>query len=1342
MSHRETSKQEGEQDNSLLVWETRGAREEKVEKEEEERPQTEAHQVEDEMKIPGDEPNRMDSSITRTTRPHHEEENDNNPESTQRRTTWRQSLFRRAVSVEKLSDEIQSQLQVASEALLNLLFEHLSRGMKGSSAYSPEAPVNGLSLPVTAVGWLSQQLFLQHSDDGNNRLRERISLLRFLLPRATHVRLTSEEWPPPLKSRRLRRKRRRNLGRLRSEQQSSGNSPPAVGKQDDGNTQPFPHLTPFLQFYDALVHRPVVDMRVFPQCQVLLLDQVPVEWITNLPAISSTLRVLRVERSCIYNLRQFLAPAEMERSESLAPSESAIESGAQQDPIAPPATQIADGGITLSGSANDWDAQQDPLAPLATQITDGGDYTQLTHVKLSYCGITDLSDLKRPRRSRQLAPPLARLVNMQSICMSHNQLSSESAALAGLSDMPHLTKVDLSFNALVSLRKIHYRLGNIQTLLLSHNRLESVAGIDRLYALEILWLDHNRLEEMAQVSGLARLPELKSLRLKGNPLINNGGGPIRFRVDLLDLFREQRGPLPRNATYGDLQRLLPVLDQRKASIPEMLALKQRIYLPAAQRTEAPRSDEMVMPAIDVSMESGISERRVPGSAITPSRPPGRRSKRGVAWVDRPPTRLVKLAPLALPTNKQEQSVTGERVPNVDFSVQDVIESLCEAEHVEEDESGDEGGASSEYLGATALKGLLGEEEVEPGRHAGTSLTPEAQHSGHGMLGNGDASVKEANGTILNLDGQLERDEAHNTQKGEAVASENDTVPLPQPPNDKKLPERELSELTHSSATDPEDLALSPVKRVNDTNESKKSTETTVNSIDTSAGANFEETVLPSPKAAAAAAFPSDADFVTPAKPRRNISETFSEQTPSSASPVHLPLSFPDIVPSGDHSSVYSSVGSPRREGTISSRIKYQQAEENSSYDGPAAYKNVKILEDLELYFRLFVFPVSQIEVDAVSRSTTTDETEEEEWRHVLNRYPRIQLWPVDIRARESFNNNVTDPPPESFRRLWREKVVACGKSALRRLTPNRAARYGFHGELLWSDSSASHLKPETVAECRQVVMCCSNTSLYFILDYDKVTAKAKEHNRKFPLPIPTEARFKDAVWPHALARHPLSTLRVITIGFKFQRLTLRFGKSATTTSPDDFTYILLTSSKVQTISLLKEFQDIANEAKVSTADTFAVTDDALLIQNDDRHVLDALGVAVAPDVVGLTLHYQVLQQQWRRGERGSVRRVVVVTDTKIFLLDEDYVGDGSESYEAGTRQLGETVYRLVDSAALEQIARVQAADADPNSITIVINPQTSFKRAHNWRLKCRDRHGAERLVEDVRRAMMPVTPRR
>ena len=352
-----------------------------------------------------------------------------------------------------------------------------------------------------------------------------------------------------------------------------------------------------------------------------------------------------------------------------------------------------------------------------------------------------------------------------------------------------------------------------------------------------------------------------------------------------------------------------------------------------------------------------------------------------------------------------------------------------------------------------------------------------------------------------------------------------------------------------------------------------------------------------------------------------------------------------------------------------------------------------------------------------------------DWQTILELYPRIQLWPIDRRLRDATTtDDQISTPQEAFCRVWIENVVACGKPALRRLTPNLTARLGFHGELMWS-TNAVHLRQEAVSRHRQVILCFSSAAFYVILDHDAVTEKAKSQKRRFPLPLAHDACFAEAKWPHALARHPFSMLRKIIIGFGFQRVTLRFSNSSFP-SPEDFTYVILTGDKMKTISIIKDLQEVATDAKRSAGF------EELVIENDDPQVLDALGQVVTPDVIGVVFHYQILEQRWKHGDRPNVRRVVLVTDTNIYLLDEDYLGDGAkkDTIKVTPEQLGLPRYRLVDSAALAQVGQLHTG-TDPTNITVVIRPTSRLSRTRNWRLVCRDREGKERLVEDIRKAI-------
>jgi hypothetical protein len=139
---------------------------------------------------------------------------------------------------------------------------------------------------------------------------------------------------------------------------------------------------------------------------------------------------------------------------------------------------------------------------------------------------------------------------------------------------------------------------------------------------------------------------------------------------------------------------------------------------------------------------------------------------------------------------------------------------------------------------------------------------------------------------------------------------------------------------------------------------------------------------------------------------------------------------------------------------------------------------------------------------------------------------------------------------------------------------------------------------------------------------------------------------------------------------------------------------------------------------------------AVLIENDDKAFLDALG-AKTDEVV---LHYQILHQLWKRGDRAAARRAFVLTDSAIYLLDETYDGDGSNPDE-NIKRLGDISLVVIDSASLNRVTEVRAANKDPRMITLVILPLNKLKRSHRWRLICNDGDGAEHLIDDVRKAI-------
>jgi hypothetical protein len=87
--------------------------------------------------------------------------------------------------------------------------------------------------------------------------------------------------------------------------------------------------------------------------------------------------------------------------------------------------------------------------------------------------------------------------------------------------------------------------------------------------------------------------------------------------------------------------------------------------------------------------------------------------------------------------------------------------------------------------------------------------------------------------------------------------------------------------------------------------------------------------------------------------------------------------------------------------------------------------------------------------------------------------------------------------------------------------------------------------------------------------------------------------------------------------------------------------------------------------------------------------------------VGTVLHYQIVHQKWKSVGRSLVRRVCVVTDENILLLDEDYFGDGCE-YSSSRDILGSVRLQSVNIASLRQIIEICASNEDPCAFTLVI----------------------------------------
>jgi hypothetical protein len=233
-------------------------------------------------------------------------------------TPWRERAWNAdEADTGRLAEELAERLQLASTVLLDRLFEYLSR--LPSEEGSSDKPL-GLTLPASAIGWLSTQLYPRDDvliDDDRptdhaclwmgSSMRDRLASLKSLLPRVAHLRVTSEEWPPSRPEQSSSAQQNQNFeGRQVDADEMSVQSTLTL----ESLVPPRPSLRAFLFQYYILQNRPRVDLQLFPSLKVLLLDRIPPEWVVNLRRVRDSLELLRTERACIYNLTNYLFPVQ------------------------------------------------------------------------------------------------------------------------------------------------------------------------------------------------------------------------------------------------------------------------------------------------------------------------------------------------------------------------------------------------------------------------------------------------------------------------------------------------------------------------------------------------------------------------------------------------------------------------------------------------------------------------------------------------------------------------------------------------------------------------------------------------------------------------------------------------------------------------------------------------------------------------------------------------------------------------------------------------------------------------------------------------------------------------
>jgi hypothetical protein len=1134
-----------------------------------------------------------------------------------------------------------------------------SRGRSPSS--KQRIRQRGLTLPATAIGWISHQVArFESTDKPDSNIealedteedyfvpKHQLQCVQFLLRRVVSVRISGEPWPPQAATKKVAGGNIANQGgfssRILSKFASSDQSTAGESVEEDScGTSIYDdkekYLSPFQRYYHELQSKPQINMELFPNATKVVIDGIPPNWVINLDSLKN-LDMFQMEKGCLLDINQLFFPSDipnacLERQLSLI-----------------------DEDDTKEGHHNNTDTcenkDQQPFV-----------YSSLSKLRLSTCAIGEMSGLRgRSRRyARQYQntssrpkriPPFSRFPNLVSLNLSHNEIFRTKSAFAGLSSLPMLSSINLSYNRLSRLDDVFMYIGNVTELILTGNEITTTRGLDRLFSLERLSLNENKIRNLSDIAGVANLPFLMNFDLRDNPLMADDTDSCRIKV--LNLFREVRCKnMPKNATYRDMQNLLPVLDNELATKDELVALKDftfRLTVIPTESLAASASAKKHREHTDDEGESIVIDTAAEISVNTPSKAGGLRR------VQKDST-----------SHSSKVRVAGSLL------VDDNAARRLERFHTHLQRRQSNNRSETKVSVKFGLDDLL------------VSIRPNIDQR---------MSAIENDGDYLRRSRLLSRSYVSQCSRNEDVDKtfEDDETMFPYSLPASLLEEASDDVWTPSLQADRITPAATPVIW----NETEYS-------VDDGSEETESNDIVP-----ARVSFSDNNDF------RSMYEKDAHDDNDNEKDLVEGPTTgmFDSIWEDTHRKNANTALEQPNKSDTETNKqpLDFQAAEQNAQYDGPSDYSLLFVSRDLDLYFDSYVFP------------SDSDGDESESRQDVMT--PRIQMYKFDrdaltnSRKRDQELNPMGGDVCERYLGVWREGVLACGPYARKRLAPVQLRKRGFHGDIIMRGG-----KEVAVSESRRYILCLSDTALYFIVD-DEFSTRKNTSKRTFPSRISPNATFGDAQWPHAVVRHSLDSLKRIVIGFQFQRLTLQFFVSNEVSSSSfEYTYVILTSNKAQTVSLLQKLQSYI------MSDT--LPDTGFLIENDDKLFLDGLGA----DSSEVVMHYQILHQVWKTGNREAARRSFVLTDSKIYLLDEIYCGDGTNIADEKNRKmkLGDILLAIIDEAKLSTVTEVRAANEDPRMITLVILPSNKLKRSHRWRLVCNDGESAERLIDDVRNA--------
>ena len=210
---------------------------------------------------------------------------------------------------------------------------------------------------------------------------------------------------------------------------------------------------------------------------------------------------------------------------------------------------------------------------LSAGILPANKWRFLRHLSLADNGLTFMS-------SSSLMPLMD---SLHSLDLSSNLFTEIPDGLAALVSLRALNMCNCMIGSLHSL--LRNPLPAITAFNLRANRLQSIAGIERLLSLERLDLRDNKLTDPMEISRLTCLPNIREIWVANNPLVKTHAN---YRITIFNLFRQ---------TPGFLEDI--IIDGTGPGYNERRQLVERVAEPEGVPVMKPTPEEIVHAPIDV-----------------------------------------------------------------------------------------------------------------------------------------------------------------------------------------------------------------------------------------------------------------------------------------------------------------------------------------------------------------------------------------------------------------------------------------------------------------------------------------------------------------------------------------------------------------------------------------------------------------------------------------------------------------------------------------------------------------------------------------------------------------------